>query len=620
MRLTSIRIENYKGFADSGSIELGENWTVIVGRNNSGKSALLDALAVSQLSNRPHVNISQDPTYPRNPSSNFYYCLEAHGREIERAFLRHEIREAYLPVQPDLRNEASVLDVFREHAHSLEICRSGTSSWNAMRYPAHGLFQASPDGQNYCQVIRATSDKQRWQLTGLDRNNGDSIPSLAGVALADATYVFKAERRVSGNSAMQDHLTLSADASNLAGALHYLFTSNNPKFRTYFSLIQEVLPEVQAISIPPNGANVEIRVWNNGYEQGRDDLAIPLDQCGTGIGQVLAILFIAATAEPGRILVIDEPNSFLHPGASRVLIQVLKRFKEHQFIISTHSPELIAAADPEKLILMRWINDCSNATIHEGTELANVQATFDELGVKLSDVFGLDAVAWVEGKTEEKCFPLIVRAAGYEMVNRTAFVAVASADSISKLNANALWDAYKALASRNALAPVSVSISLDRERRTDATCGDLIRRSRGLVSFLPRATYENYLIYPDAIAAVLTAENPEKPIATEKVAQWMAQHSKDSKYFERAPELINGSKDPAVRIDAPRLLGDLIGDLTNYTQDYHGRKVQFGVALTSWILQNDRDRMAELTEYVLGLLARASNLGDAPVQRAEVQS
>src|SRR5205807_561938 len=89
---------------------------------------------------------------------------------------------------------------------------------------------------------------------------------------------------------------------------------------------------------------------------GRDDLAIPLAECGTGIGQVLSILYVVLKSE-GNIIIIDEPNSFLHPRAAKALVSILREDRRNQYIISTHSPEVIVAAEPDRLFVLRFASE-----------------------------------------------------------------------------------------------------------------------------------------------------------------------------------------------------------------------------------------------------------------------
>jgi hypothetical protein len=406
MRLKSIRILNYKGFADSGPIALGNNWTAVVGRNNAGKTALLECFEFHNFSNKPHRNISQALGAPLAPESRVEISLSISGKELERALLVWG-NEVSIPVPDSDRTETFIqAKFFGTSNHTFTIYKTGGVDWRANQYPSHDLFQSSGGGHIYSYLGGLTTDQQSLSLRGPHQNANDSVPSLVGHAIASSSYVFRAERRVSGTSGMQDHLSLAPDASNLPGALNYLYTSNPVQFERLLKLVRQVLPDIQMITIPPVGGNVvQIKIWNCGYQEERSDLAIPLEECGTGIGQVLAILFVAVTAVSGRIIVIDEPNSFLHPGASRVLMQLLRDFHDHQFIITTHSPEIIAATDPDKLIVVQWLENQSRAMAHDGAAIAGMRTALDELGVRLSDVFGYDAIAWVEGPNRSKVLP-----------------------------------------------------------------------------------------------------------------------------------------------------------------------------------------------------------------------
>src|SRR5229473_4755 len=54
LQLKKFRVWNYKSFFDSRELELGSGFNVLVGQNNSGKTALLEALQPNQLRDKPH--------------------------------------------------------------------------------------------------------------------------------------------------------------------------------------------------------------------------------------------------------------------------------------------------------------------------------------------------------------------------------------------------------------------------------------------------------------------------------------------------------------------------------------------------------------------------------------
>jgi hypothetical protein len=102
MHVNSIRIENYKGFRDSGVIELGRNWTIIVGRNNSGKTALLECLDSPRFRDMPHRNIANAVGAPLTPQSILEISLTISGAELSKS-IRSTNVEPDVPV-PDTNN------------------------------------------------------------------------------------------------------------------------------------------------------------------------------------------------------------------------------------------------------------------------------------------------------------------------------------------------------------------------------------------------------------------------------------------------------------------------------------------------------------------------------------
>ena len=72
-----------------------------------------------------------------------------------------------------------------------------------------------------------------------------------------------------------------------------------------------------------------------------------------GLAYYAKRIFDRAVADFPQVILIDEPQSFLHPGAVRKLIEILRQHPQHQFIITTHSPTAVTAADPDVLLLLR---------------------------------------------------------------------------------------------------------------------------------------------------------------------------------------------------------------------------------------------------------------------------
>jgi len=125
--------------------------------------------------------------------------------------------------------------------------------------------------------------------------------------------------------------TLRSNAGNLAQVLNFLSTDNPPRYERFLSYVRDVFPQIHRITVPPLSTNeARVLVWTQNADLERNDLAIPLNESGTGIGQVLAMLYVLVWSDSPRVILIDEPQSFLHPSAIRKLLEIFAAHPMHQ--------------------------------------------------------------------------------------------------------------------------------------------------------------------------------------------------------------------------------------------------------------------------------------------------
>lgn len=326
------------------------------------------------------------------------------------------------------------------------------------------------------------------------------------------------------------------------------------------------------------------------------------------MGQVLAILYVVLTAKYPRTILIDEPNSFLHPGAARKLMRIvggLIKGIPHQFIITTHSPEVIKAADPQTLTMIKWERPESAIKLLDPNEVADMRSTLSAVGARLSDVFGADSILWVEGQTEEECFRLI--ADRIQPGNTMSIVAVRSTGDFDskKPSAKLIWEIYTRLSNGTALIPPAIAFIFDRDGRTESEIADLEKRSDGKVEFLSKRMYENYLLDADALAAVLNRQSTfvGKPVTIEVIKEWQQKHGTEKDYgnFRTSEEKTIGSKEWLKSVDGARLIAGLFQSMSDSKEEY--RKTTHAVQVTEWLLDNKPEALAELQDR----LRKASN-------------
>lgn len=412
--------------------------------------------------------------------------------------------------------------------------------------------------------------------------------------LAQRIYCFKAERFNIGRHGFGDNRVLDNQARNLPEVLNHLRSYNFSRYERFMENVRQVFPQIKDIPVHPVGIDLEIGIWQYDRETERSDLAIPLQECGTGIGQVLAIFYVVITSEFPQVIIIDEPQTFLHPGAVRKLIEILRTvYPQHQYVISTHSAEILTAAEPNTVIIIKHKDAVSDFQIIDRQKNQELRSFFTEVGIKQSDVFGMDRILWVEGETEEICFPLILEKLARRSLKGTVIKRVKHTSEFVPKRIKQIVDLYLHLSQGNSLLPPALSFLLDDENRTDK---DKIREelrlidAEGRLRFLTRRTYENYLLNPRAIAATINSiEGCRSSLLKEEEVTAQLEAKRGSEPYDAW----------IIRANAPNILQELFSDLTDTKEEYI--KTKHSPQLTAWMIENAPIELNEIKELLCSI-------------------
>lgn len=175
------------------------------------------------------------------------------------------------------------------------------------------------------------------------------VPGLAGIPFEEEIRPVGVVRRI---SAKGDSNTVFRNV---------LFRlSNSETWDVFLQDIQSIFPEIQI--------EVEAREATDGqvdikFRFEDEEEFLPIDLAGTGILQAIQIAAYVNYFQP-EILLLDEPDSHLHPDNQKLLASMMLRLSERDettIIITTHSRHLMAALR----------EDASFFLIHEGSVSAD---------------------------------------------------------------------------------------------------------------------------------------------------------------------------------------------------------------------------------------------------------
>ena len=477
MYISRAEIYNYKSFYKSGPIELKPGFNIIVGPNNAGKTALIEALSLS-LEAVPHRTQKTIPYRgsPVDPPSSVDVSFTIDAAELleiigkEGTVFHVAQPEQYSSFGNYDGSEASGRIFMRRmmEQHNLTFALRFTRnagdlrSWTVPNVPSYGLYKARPLAAlgtwSFIRIKFGNGDFHGMLLT--NGSPGDDVGMLVARAMQPRLYRFTAERFNLARGHFGDQAVLFPNASNLPQVLDSLQGRNPERFRELNQLLRRIFPQIYMISVRPARQEVEIIVWTVDPASQREDLATPLDESGTGIGQVLAILYAVLTADEPQVILIDEPQSFLHPGAVRKLIDILKDYPQHQYIVATHSPTVIAASNPSTITSVMMKDGESTLKSIDPKQTSDLKTCLADVGARLSDVFGADNILWVEGKTEEICFPQILEKIAKQHLMGTAIVGLRSTGELEGRDVDRVFDIYDRISKSNSLLPRRSGLSL----------------------------------------------------------------------------------------------------------------------------------------------------------------
>ena len=589
MWIKRLRLQNYASFSDSGWIDLDRNFNVFVGANNSGKTALLRSLS-RQFENSPHRNQERFRDGELLPPMMEIDVWTTSAEIIER----HKRVGSAAAFPGSAGNEEAstntfLADIDREFAiEGQRLAETPYSSRDGasiadLRFP-----------QNQTSFNIAQVDGQFKVVS--NRGSTDNLVDVLNFTTDPLIFYFDPQRLHVGKAPFAHQSILDSDARNLPNVLLHLQGSRPDVFEKIVRHVVEISQSVKAMRATPNGSDIEIILWPI-EDYSRREFSFALAESGTGIGQLIAILTAAATNDQCSI-VIDEISTFLHPSATKRLISLLRaEYFHHQFIISTHSSDVISAIDPEKLYLIKKSGFESKIASVSPGNVFDLRMIGAELGFSMMDVFGHERVIWVEGETEAIVFPYILRAAGRPLGSGVGFAVVASTSDFdaTRRSAQKITEIYGHVTKSVAPLLKGLSFGLDREGHSDEAIQKLERSKRKL-KFLSRRTLENFVISPDAIAEVLS-ELDGKIYTGKDVEDVLLRRGGDAAY--KARSVWNADiKDVSwlKKVDGAKLISDCFGELSNTRTEF--RKTRDTPKLIKILFETDRDSIEELITFI----------------------
>lgn len=531
MRITELHIQNFKSIHDM-HIRNIENALILVGRNNTGKTTVLDAVRA----------VGGD--YEISPDD-----FEEDGANIEIT-ISLEFSEEDLEL---LRKNGMISKYRKKDAWMQDFCKK-LPSWS--------------DGILTFTMISNRDGRVRYS-DGFKKHN-PYIPEVF-----PKIYYVDTERRL--EQLQSDLLMLQEDAIlqrmrsgccmfNQAKQCDYCFScigliqQKTPEELDVFETAKLLDYKLYQLNLDEFARKVNKNFHKNGgreeilYSMNRDveqmlhvtteiwdpaqNLTRPISRMGKGMRCIYLFSLLEAYTEIEKslpcIIMIEDPEIFLHPRLQKVSGEILYRLsRKNQVIFSTHSPNLLPNFNSRQ-IRQVYIRDDGFSDVREKTDIS---AILDDLGYTAGDLMNVNFVFIVEGKQDKSRLPLLLQKYYSELydeqgnLSRIAIITTNSCTNIKTyanlkyMNQIYLRDQFLMIRDGDGKDPAVLGRQLCRyyEERNLEDMDKLPRVRPENVLILKYYSFENYFLNPKIMAqlGVVPSEEAFYEIFLEKWKEYL---------------------------------------------------------------------------------------------------
>lgn len=372
MYLEKLKLHNFRCY-EKLEIDFNRQLTVLVGKNGSGKTTVLEAIAIAlgtwfvgfNIVNAKGINKRTDPLRKAyqigatdDVQTQFPVEIEAWGKiEESKDQILHWKRELYTPTGTMTTKDAKeIVEYAAEYQKAISEGRTDIYLPMVAYYGTGRLWDYHR--QKRTDVFKVSS-----------RTNG-YIDCLDGTANVKLMLDWFQIMTINKYQRQEENL------------------ESNPELDTVYLAMEKCLTNLSGYSdvkIRYNMGTQELDVYYS--EQDKQRMRIPLNQLSDGykgmISLVADIAYRMATLNPqlgtevlskgDGVVLIDEVDLHLHPAwQQKVIDNLMNIFPKVQFIVSTHAPAIISSVKTDKLRILSNKEVCMTANQVYGKDVNSV--------------------------------------------------------------------------------------------------------------------------------------------------------------------------------------------------------------------------------------------------------
>lgn len=428
MLLKRLKLHNFRGYEDI-EVNFDDNFSVLVGRNDVGKSTILEALEI--FFNSEQVKFDAGDLYIKHKMDdiNMIISCEFFVEEDEIVLdssVTTRLSDEFLYNNSGLLEIRCVSEGGKKPKYYINAFYPKAFKVPLVQMKIADLkkeLEKCKDTVCDYEVVNKTiaSEIRRAIYSACDCLNCEHI--LIDLTKEDAKsifvslqkqlplfFLFKADREnKDGDAEVQNPLRIAT--KNVLKGIENELEDVRKKIEQQVTRIgDETIEKMKELD--PDIAeclrtSVNTKAWDSIFTfELIDDYDIPLNKRGSGVRRLLLLSYLRAEAErrakenanTNIIYAIEEPETAQHPDYQKKLIASIMELSEnplHQIIITTHTPEIAKLASLEQIIFIKKINKVSHVIADSEDKLKDIIET---LGIY--DNSNSKVIVCVEGEND----------------------------------------------------------------------------------------------------------------------------------------------------------------------------------------------------------------------------
>lgn len=402
MQITSLCIKNFKSIKHLEISDI-DNSLILVGKNNTGKTGILDAIRAAfgsyQVSlmdfNEKKQNIEISITL-RLTNDDF---TRLHSNGVINSYKRFDAwKRDFSTKLPSLHDDLLMFTCIINQHRELRY-------YDGFR--RHNPYLAELFPQIY--YIDTSRNLKPFQEDLLMFQEDEQLIHLrSNVCLFDTARICNQYFRCVGliNQKKPEDLTLQETARLLEYKMYHLNLNDfsqkvNENYRKNGG-IHEIL---YTLTFDPDALfHVTAEAWHK-----EQQCLSPVEQLGNGMRSIYMLSLLETYIEDKKripsIILVEYPELFLHPSLQKTASEILYQLsKKNQVIFSTHSPAMISNFTRRQLRQVT-LDSHGYSIIRPHTDIDQI---LDDLGYSARDLLNVEFVFIVEGKQDKSRLPLLL--------------------------------------------------------------------------------------------------------------------------------------------------------------------------------------------------------------------